>query len=194
MKKTEPLVIEWWPIDKPTPYKRNPRTLSAVAVAKVAASIRDFGWRQPIVVDEDGVVVVGHTRLLAARQLGLHSVPVHVAHGLTPEQVRAYRLADNRTNEETTWDRALLGQELSDLHGAGVDLKLTAFEPAELDELTEDGIPYELDELLKEADMREAIGRPAWLVVRAPSEDAERLRAVEEELRQSGWKVETSYG
>ena len=77
------LEVKWWPIEKVIPYARNPRVLSATAVAKVAASIAEFKWRQPIVVDEQGVVVVGHTRLLAARLLGLTQVPVHVARGLT---------------------------------------------------------------------------------------------------------------
>src|SRR5690606_1751174 len=82
------------PIDKLVPYARNPRR-NEEAVATVAASLAEFGWRQPIVVDEDMVIVVGHTRYEAAKRLGMTSVPVHVAHGLTPAQLRAYRLMDN---------------------------------------------------------------------------------------------------
>jgi DNA modification methylase len=122
------------PLDQVHPYQGNPRR-NKDAVAKVAASIREFGFRQPIVVDADGVVIAGHTRLLAARELGLDSVPVHVAQGLTPAQVRAYRLADNRTNEEASWDEALLAEELRALEAVGFDLKLTAFEPVELHDL-----------------------------------------------------------
>ena len=81
--------IEIWPIEKPIPYARNARKISDAAVAKVAASIKEFGFRQPIVVDTEGVIVAGHTRLLAARKLGLTEVPVHVATGLTPAQIKA---------------------------------------------------------------------------------------------------------
>src|SRR4029077_6386054 len=105
------LNIALWPIDKPIPYARNARKLSAQAVDKVAASIKEFGWRQPIVVDGAGVIICGHTRLLAARKLGLNEAPVHVADNLTPAQVRAYRLLDNRSHEETDWDFDLLGLE-----------------------------------------------------------------------------------
>jgi ParB-like chromosome segregation protein Spo0J len=95
--------IESWPTSKPLPYARNARTLSAAAVDKVAASIREFGFRQPIVVDGAGTIICGHTRLLAAKKLGLEYVPVHVA-SLTPAQVRAYRLMDNRSkNRHGIW-------------------------------------------------------------------------------------------
>jgi hypothetical protein len=89
------LSFEWWPIERPIPYARNPRVVTEVAVAAVAASIAEYGWRQIIVVDPDGVIVVGHTRLLAAKRLGLTEVPVHIATDLTPQQIKAYRLADN---------------------------------------------------------------------------------------------------
>ncbi len=126
--------IELWPIDRVAPYERNPRRNQA-AVAKVAASIRAFGFRQPIVVDDVGVIIVGHTRWLAARELALGEVPVHVATGLTPEQVRAYRLADNRTHEDSSWDDALLAAELTALDALGFDLSVTGFEDAELERL-----------------------------------------------------------
>src|SRR5205814_8216168 len=100
-----------------------------------AASIQEFGWRQPIVVDSQGVIICGHARLLAAQKLGLKEAPVHVAENLTPAQVRAYRLLDNRSHEETTWDDELLGLELLDLKGLGVDLELTGFDMDEIDEL-----------------------------------------------------------
>jgi ParB-like chromosome segregation protein Spo0J len=84
--------------DEIKPYEANPR-LNDQAVDGVAASLKEFGFRQPIVVDEDGVIVVGHTRYKAALKLGLKTVPVHVATDLTPEQLRAYRLVDNKTAE-----------------------------------------------------------------------------------------------
>lgn len=81
------MIVEQWPIDRPIPYARNARKLSDRAVDTVAASLKEFGWRQPIVVDGDGVVVVGHTRLLAAKKLQLAEVPVHIATELTPAQI-----------------------------------------------------------------------------------------------------------
>src|SRR6202022_4167294 len=91
------LRVSLWPVDKVIPFARNARKIRAKAVDKVAASIKEFGWRQPIVVDREGVIICGHTRLLAARKLGFDQVPVHVAENLSPAQVRAYRLMDNRS-------------------------------------------------------------------------------------------------
>jgi DNA modification methylase len=125
--------ITFWPLERIIPYGRNARKIPPTAVDKVAASIQEFGWRQPIVVDGKGVIICGHTRLLAAQKLGLKEAPVHVADNLTPAQVRAYRLLDNRSHEETSWDRDLLGLELLDLQGMGVDLDLTGFNTEELD-------------------------------------------------------------
>jgi ParB-like chromosome segregation protein Spo0J len=117
------------------PYARNARKIPQQAIDKVAASIQELSFRQPIVVDKNGVIVCGHTRWLAALKLGLEYVPVHVAENLTPAQVRAYRLLDNRSHEETSWDADLLGLELLDLKGMGIDMDLTGFEIGEIDDL-----------------------------------------------------------
>jgi len=122
------------PIDDITPYEKNPRQ-NDDAVAAVAASIREFGFRQPIVVDEDGVIVCGHTRFKAAQQLGLATVPVHVATDLTPEQIRAYRIADNKTGELATWDMDLLPLEIAELQSAGIDWSLLGFNEDDLAKL-----------------------------------------------------------
>ena len=119
-EKHRSLSVQWWPTERPIPYARNPRIAPEAAIAKVAASLAEYGWRQPIVVDPDGVIVVGHTRLLAAKRLGLAEVPVHVATDLTPQQVKAYRLADNRTAEESSWDLELLPLEISELARSGL--------------------------------------------------------------------------
>ena len=111
------------------PYARNPRR-NEKAVDKVAASIKEFGFRQPIVVDPEMVVIAGHTRLEAAQKLGLEEVPVHVAEGLTDQQIKAYRIADNRVSQEAEWDLDLLSLELKDLEG--FDLSLTGFESDEI--------------------------------------------------------------
>jgi site-specific DNA-methyltransferase (adenine-specific) len=116
------------------PYEHNPR-INENAIEAVAASIKEFGWRAPIVVDENHVIICGHTRLLAAKHLGLDTVPVHIAKGLTPEQVKAYRIADNKTSEIAEWDYDLLPLELADLQQADFDLSLLGFDADELDKL-----------------------------------------------------------
>src|SRR3979411_436723 len=104
--------IEMWPVDRPIPFARNARKLSSQAVDKVAASIREFGFRQPIVVDKAGTIICGHTRLQAARRRGRATVPLPAAENLTPEPARAFRLLDNRSHQESTWDEDLLSLEL----------------------------------------------------------------------------------
>ena len=108
---------------------------NAKAIDAVKASIAEFGFRQPIVVDENMVVIVGHTRLEAAKALGLKTVPVHVAEGLTPAQARAYRLMDNRSHENAEWDDELLKLEFGDLKLDGFNLDLTGFDADQLSEL-----------------------------------------------------------
>jgi DNA modification methylase len=122
------------PLEQIIPYARNPRR-NEKAVASVAASIAEFGWRQPIVVDEQMVVLAGHTRLAAARQLGLETAPVHIATGLTEAQARAFRIMDNRSSENAEWDNDLLNLELGDLLEADFDLGLTGFTDEELNAL-----------------------------------------------------------
>ncbi len=127
--------IEIWPLARVIPYAGNPRKIPESAVDKVASSIDQFGWRQPIVVDKDDVIVVGHVRWLAARKRGLDSVPVHVAEDLTAAQVRAYRIMDNRCHEDTGWDLELLTAEIQELKAVDFALNFTGFKPREIDEL-----------------------------------------------------------
>jgi DNA modification methylase len=131
--------IAFWKITDVRPYPGNPRQNDA-AVDAVAASIREFGFRQPIVVDADGVIIVGHTRYKAAQKLGLQKVPVHVAKDLTPQQIRAYRIADNRTSDLATWDFELLPIELSALQGMEFDLSVIGFSADELANLLDPGL------------------------------------------------------
>jgi DNA modification methylase len=130
------MLVEERPIDSIRPYLNNPRHNDA-AVDAVAASIREFGFRQPVVVDEDGVIIVGHTRYKAALKLGLATVPVHVAVGLSPAQAKAYRVADNKTATLSTWDDGKLALELMALQQEGFDLDLTGFSGDELMKLLE---------------------------------------------------------
>lgn len=129
--------VELWPIVRVNPYPNNPRVNDA-AVDAVAASIRNFGWRQPIVVDSQGVIIVGHTRWKAAQKLQLSEVPVHVATDLSPEQIQAYRIADNKLNEQADWDFDLLSAELAELQLANFDLSLLGFGADELNRILGD--------------------------------------------------------
>jgi len=125
------MLIEYVPISSVIPYARNPRDNEA-AVDSVARSISDFGWQQPIVVDSGGVVIAGHTRLKAAHKLGMDSVPVFVASGLTSTQVKALRIVDNKVAEAALWKDGALAEELDLLRQAGLDLSMTGFEAQEL--------------------------------------------------------------
>ena len=131
--------IELRPLANITPYENNPR-INDGAVDAVAESIARFGFRQPIVVDEAGVIICGHTRFKAATKMALTEVPVHVATDLTPEQIRAYRIADNRTAELSEWNMELLPIELADLQDAGLDWSLLGFDDRELQKMLDPGV------------------------------------------------------
>lgn len=128
MKKSQ---IKWLPIGDLIPYERNAR-LNEEAIPRVAASIKEFGFRSPIIVDRNHVIVCGHTRLAAAKSLGLEEVPVLVADDLSEEQVRALRLADNKVTEYSKWDLAMLAEELEDLSSFDVDMGAFGFDQSEL--------------------------------------------------------------
>lgn len=125
------LDVAMWPIADVRPYARNPRR-NEKSVDKVAASIREFGFRQPLVVDRHGVLVVGHTRLKAAQKLGLTEVPVHVAADLSPEQAKAYRIMDNRAGEGSVWDMEALSGEFAELQALNFNTDLTGFDAGEI--------------------------------------------------------------
>ena len=127
--------LELWPIDKLRPYERNPRTHSADQVAQIAASMVEFGFTNPILVDETDGILAGHGRLLAARQLGLTEVPVVQLGHLTPAQKRAYVIADNALALRAGWDANLLAEELAWLRDESFDLDLLGFDAGELEAL-----------------------------------------------------------
>ena len=122
-------------IDDIKPYENNPRD-NDDAVDSVANSIKEFGWQQPIVVDKDNVIIVGHTRYKAAKKLGMDKVPVVVASSLTPEQVKAYRLADNKVGELADWDMEKLSTELDGIED--IDMSEFGFEDLGEPELPDD--------------------------------------------------------
>lgn len=126
--------IEIVNIESIQPYINNPRKLKDSAIDKVAKSIKEFGFRQPIVVDANRIIVVGHTRYRASKKLGLKEVPITIADNLTPEQINAYRIADNRTNEEAEWDIDLLKTEIKELELADFNLDLTGFDEDQLND------------------------------------------------------------
>ena len=129
------LQTAWRPLGELIPYARNPRTHSAAQVAQIAASIREFGWTVPVLVDGASGIIAGHGRVLAARQLGLERVPVIELAHMTEAQKRAYVLADNQLALNAGWDEALLRLELTDLEALGFDLGLIGFAEGELERL-----------------------------------------------------------
>src|SRR5262245_47994157 len=177
--------VEMRPISSIRPYENNPR-LNEAAVDAVAASIREFGFRQPLVVDEQGVIIVGHTRYKAALKLGLAEVPVHVAVGMTAAQAKAYRLADNQTATLSQWDDEKLPLELAQLQGMDFDLNLTGFSGDELLRLLEspktegrtdpDAVPEPPDEAVTQPGDLWLLGKHRLLCGdSAKAEDVDRL-------------------
>ena len=130
--------LEHWHIDRLRPYERNPRTHSPEQITKIAASLLEFGWTNPILVDGEAGIIAGHGRLLAARELGMTTVPVIELTHLTEAQKRAYVIADNRLALDAGWDEDLLADELRALEGLDFNLELTGFDLDELHDLLED--------------------------------------------------------
>lgn len=127
------LAVEYRKVETLIPYARNPRTHSDEQVAKIAASIAEYGWTNPVLVDGDNGVIAGHGRLAAARKLGLELVPVIELAHLSPTQKRAYVITDNRLALDAGWDEELLALELAELSEAGYDLALTGFDDGEIE-------------------------------------------------------------
>jgi hypothetical protein len=160
------MLVEMRAVGSIKPYDNNPR-LNDAAVDAVVESIRAYGWRQPIVLDESGVIIVGHTRYKVALKLGMTQVPVQVAVGLSAEQARAYRIADNKTASLSGWDEGKLVQELMALQESDFDCKLTGFSADELMALLQpDATPglTDPDEVPQPPD--EAISKPGdlWIL------------------------------
>ena len=164
-----PDAIEMWPLSRLQPYAKNAKAHGADQVAKIAASMAEFGWTVPCLVADDGELIAGHGRVLAATQLGLTEAPVIVLGHLTEAQRRAYRIADNKLTELGTWDEALLSAELNDLLAEDYDLSLIGFDDAELEELLAGEVDPETASRDGEDDVPEAletrISRPGDLWV-----------------------------
>lgn len=128
-------------VDALAPYARNSRTHSAAQIDQIAASITEFGWTTPPLIDENDGIIAGHGRIMAAQQLGIEDVPVIVARGWSEAQKRAYILADNKIAIEAGWDEALLKAEFEALTDLDFDLSLTGFGTVEIGEILGDGVP-----------------------------------------------------
>jgi len=140
--------VEKWKISKLIPYARNARTHSDEQVGQIAASIKEWGWTTPVLVDEHGGIIAGHGRTLAAQKLEMTEVPVMVAKGWTEAKKRAYVLADNKLALNAGWDNEMLALELAELQGLDFDLDLTGFSAEEIEAL----IPVEVTEGLTDED------------------------------------------
>ena len=134
-REIRPLEVAWRPIDDLEPDPGNPRRHSKKQIRQIAESIKAFGFNVPILLDREGNVIAGHGRLLACRLLGITELPTLCLDHLSPEQVRAFRIADNRLTEISTWDDRLLAQQLKDLSLQGLDfnIEVTGFEMGEID-------------------------------------------------------------
>jgi len=155
-----PSQIEFWPLDRLRPYARNAKTHNADQVAKIAASMAEFGWTVPCLVGEDGELIAGHGRVLAAAQLGLAEAPVIVLGHLTEAQRRAYRIADNKLTELGGWDEDLLLEELRGLMTEEVDLGLIGIPEDELEALLNDADSADDDRPAIDDDTADTIPEP----------------------------------
>ena len=135
------LAVEYRPVGDLIPYAKNARTHDEAHVAQIAASIRAFGWTNPILVDGENGVIAGHGRLLAARKLGIGTVPVIELDGLSDAEKRAYIIADNKIALNAGWDTEMLALEIGELGNLGFDLSLTGFGDEEIATLLNSGTP-----------------------------------------------------
>jgi len=159
--------IEHWPLERLTPYAANPRTHTPQQIDQIAASIKEFGFVNPILVSADGTIIAGHGRLEAARKLGMETVPVIVLDHLTDAQRRALVIADNRLAEMAMWDERQLLDELERLIDDGIDIDLTGF--------TQDDLPA-LDRDIQIEEVREWTERHTIRIVCESADEADRVR------------------
>jgi hypothetical protein len=174
--------IERRPVAELIPYARNARKHSPTQIAEIAGSIREWGWTIPVLVDEDGQIIAGHGRVLAAHQLAIPDIPTVVARGWSDAQKRAYTIADNEIAMHATWNKELLRVELADLQAQAFDLEKIGFAPS--DALVE----AETDELPQALQLEPA--REYAVIVCATPDEWERLKVVLDltPVRRGGYK------
>lgn len=183
--------IELWPVERLVPYARNSRLHSPEQVAQIAASIVEFGFTNPVLVDSNDGIVAGHGRLAAARELGLKSVPVVVLDHLSERQRRAYVIADNKLALNASWDVDVLAGELEALRDDGLDLDLVGFTEAEIEGLLADGWATDIEAAVKKHG-ENTDGIEGKIVVRCSTLDRDDLinhlqRAIEESGIEGVW-------
>ncbi len=157
--------ISYQAIESIHPYENNPRN-NAAAVDLVAKSIKDFGFRVPILIDQNDIIIAGHTRYEAAKKLGLKEVPCVKVTDLTDAQIRAYRIADNKTAEASSWDDDLLKAEMEALQGLGIDLESTGFTDVEVESVLRDIQDEDFEEFFVEP-----VNKPTASAEQHPPED-----------------------
>ena len=174
-------------VDELIPYKNNPRN-NDEAIPYVTASIKEFGFKNPIIIDKDNVIVAGHTRLASAKELGMEEVPCIIADDLTDEQIKAFRLADNKVAEKSLWDFNMLDkeiEELSKMEDLGFDLKDFGFSDFELSMVGEDMEPdgYDDDMIKEYSDNGQNFLKNERIIIvyRTPEEEAFLKELVKEE-------------
>ena len=179
--------VRWVPINKLKRYSNNPRT-NADAVKAVRRSLDEFGWRQPLVVDKNYVIVVGDTRYQAAQLRGDAQVPVHIATDLTPDQARAYRIADNRVGEIADWNQIKLISEIAELTAANFNLNALGFSQEEIDRF----IKTEADNRhLEDFDLTPA-PRPIWVMIATDEAGASRIISAVEKMALKNTRLEST--
>lgn len=175
--------IERRPITALVPYARNSRTHSDEQVAQIAASMKEWGWTNPVLVDEEGGIIAGHGRVLAARRLGLAEVPVIVAAGWTEAQRRAYVIADNKLALNAGWDDEVLRIELADLQDLGFELDAVGFSDEELEGL----LPAGADAVTEMPELASGDRQPfQQMTFTLHDEQAEQVRRALEAARELG--------
>ena len=167
--------MKHWPADKVerrkvsdlTPYARNSRTHSDEQVAQIAASIKEWGWTVPVLIEPDGGIIAGHGRVMAAQRLGIAEVPCMIADGWSEGQKRAYIIADNKLALNAGWDDEMLGVEFAELGDMGFDLGLTGFSGLELEAFAPSDLPGEGSEEGSTASLADKFGIAPFSVLNA---------------------------
>ena len=171
-------------IDKIIPYINNPRN-NEEAIDKVASSIQEFGFKVPIIIDENNVVVTGHTRLLASKKLGLKTVPCVIADDLTEAQIKAFRIADNKVSEYSKWDEELLKIELEQLEEMNFNLDTVDIDYSDFD-LEIDYIEDDFVEIKEREDLSDKVNSAYEIIIECDNEEEQEEmynRFIEEGLR-----------
>lgn len=185
--------VKMTPINELKPHPKNPRIHPDSAIDKLERSIKEFGWTNPVLVSADGYVLAGHARIKAAKQAGLTEVPViHLP--LEGVKAEAYLIADNKLQEETSWDNRTLKDLLGEMDTGEFDPTLTGFDLDEIEDLmTQSYGPAEIDDLLQELDLEQAVDKPIWATIRTSAENQEAMERALAVLENCGIKVERSY-